>query len=89
MDVHYHAYEISGHFPVVLYNQLLTLNNQLLDGDAAAPTASMRESFAALGGRVDAQVARLRALEQGEIAAFNRMLRELDVPAVTTTTIRK
>ena len=39
--------------------------------------------FRDLGSKVDAQLDRLRALEAGDLAAFNAMMRELNVPAVT------
>jgi hypothetical protein len=84
VEVHAHADEITLHFPVKIYNQLLTLNSQILSADAA-PTASQRQSLAQLGAATDAQLAALRTLEAGEVTAFNKMIRDLDVPAVTTT----
>jgi hypothetical protein len=83
VEVHSHADEITLHYPVKLYNQLLTLNEQALSGDGA-PTQHMRDSFAQLAAGVDAQLAKLRALEGGEVAAFNRLVKQLDVPAIIT-----
>jgi photosystem II stability/assembly factor-like uncharacterized protein len=83
VEVHSHADEITLHYPVKLYNKLLTLNAQVLSGDAA-PTQHIRDSFTQLAAGVDAQLAKLRALEGGDIAAFNRLVKQLDVPAITT-----
>jgi hypothetical protein len=48
----------------------------------AAPTKQEREVFAQLSGKLDQELAALRAIETGELAAFNRMIRDLNVPAV-------
>jgi photosystem II stability/assembly factor-like uncharacterized protein len=82
IEVHSHADEITLHYPVRLYNMMLTLNGQLLTGDAA-PTESQIEQLKDLSGKVDTQLQKLRALESSEVGAFNRLLKELDVPAVT------
>jgi hypothetical protein len=81
VEVHSHADEITLHYPVKLYNMMLTLNGQLLTGDAA-PTASQMETLKDLSGKVDAQLQKLRELESGDVGAFNRLMKELDVPAV-------
>jgi len=81
VEVHSHADEITLHFPVKLYNMMLTLNGQLLAGDAA-PTQSQMEQLKDLSGKVDAQLRKLRDLESSDVGAFNRLMKELDVPAV-------
>jgi hypothetical protein len=82
VEVHSHADEITLHYPVKLYNMMLTLNVQLLTGDAA-PTQSQLASLRELSGKVDAQLQKLHALQDVDVGAFNRMMKELDVPAVT------
>jgi photosystem II stability/assembly factor-like uncharacterized protein len=82
VEVHSHADEITLHYPVKLYNMMLTLNGQLLTGDNA-PTASQLESLKDLSGQVDAQLQKLRLLESTDVGAFNRLMKELDVPAVS------
>jgi len=82
VEVHSHADEITLHFPVKLYNMMLTLNGQLITGDNA-PTQSQLESLKDLGGKVDAQMQKLRELENADVGAFNRLMKELDVPAVS------
>jgi hypothetical protein len=81
-DVHSHADQITLHYPVKLYNQLLNVNRMAESFDRA-PTVQAGAVFKDLGGKVDVQLDRLRALESGDISAFNRMLEELKVPAVT------
>jgi hypothetical protein len=82
IEVHSHADEISLHYPVRLYNMMLTLNGQLLTGDAA-PTQSQMEQLKDLSGKVDLQLQKLHELESTDVGAFNKLMKELDVPAVT------
>jgi len=82
IEVHSHADEITLHYPIKLYNMMLTVNGQLLTGDSA-PTQSQLESLKDLSGKVEAQLQKLRALENDDVSAFNRLMKELDVPAVT------
>ena len=44
--------------------------------------------FRDLSTKVDAQLDRLRALESGDLSAFNAMMRELNVPAVTVEVVK-
>jgi hypothetical protein len=81
-DVHSERDQVTLHYPVKLYNQLLNVNRMAESFDRA-PTVQAGAVFRDLGGKVDAQLDRLRALEGGDISAFNRMLEELKVPAVT------
>jgi hypothetical protein len=82
VEVHSHADEITLHYPVKLYNMMLTLNGQLLMGDNA-PTQSQLETLKDLSGKLDVQLQKLRAIESSDVGAFNRLLKELDVPAVS------
>ena len=82
IEVHSHADEITLHYPIKLYNMMLTLNGQLLSGDVA-PTQSQLEALKELSGKVDAQLQKLHELENADVGAFNRLLKELDVPAVS------
>jgi len=82
VEVHSHADEITLHYPVKPYNMLLTLNYQMLTGDNA-PTQSQMESLKDLAGKVDAQLQKLQLLESTDVSAFNRLMKELDVPAVS------
>jgi hypothetical protein len=41
------------------------------------------ESLKELSGKVDVQLEKLRLLESTDVGAFNRLMKELDVPAVS------
>ncbi len=86
-DVHSHADEITLHYPVKLYNQLLNVNRMALSFDRA-PTEQAGAVFQDLSGKVQAQFEKLRVLEAGDISAFNRMLEELKMPAVTVQPLK-
>jgi hypothetical protein len=83
-EVHSHADQISEHFPVKIYNQLLTLNDMVQSADAA-PTQAQLDSYTDLAGQTSRQRDRLAELERTELAAFNAMMKQLDVPAVVVT----
>jgi len=80
-EPHAHADESTLHWQIQIYNQLLSLNAMVQSADAA-PTRQEREVLAQLSARLDKELAALRGIETGDLAAFNRMLRELNVPAV-------
>jgi photosystem II stability/assembly factor-like uncharacterized protein len=67
--------------PVKLYNMLITLNAQVQTGDYA-PTKQHGEVFAELSGKVADQLRKLQQLEDTDLAALNRLLGELNLPAV-------
>ncbi|HEX4599826.1 MAG TPA: glycosyl hydrolase [Gemmatimonadales bacterium] len=80
-EPHAHADESTLHWPIQIYNQFLSLNAMVQSADAA-PTKQEQEVFQELSGRLDRELATLAGLETSEVAAFNRMLRDLNVPAV-------
>jgi photosystem II stability/assembly factor-like uncharacterized protein len=80
-DVHSERDQITLHYPVKLYNQLLNVNRMAQSFDKG-PTEQSVSVYRDLAGKVDALVARERTLESGELGAFNQMMRELNVPAV-------
>ena len=80
-DVHSQADQITLHYPVRPYNQLLNVN-RMAQSYERGPTEQGRTVFRDLAAQVDASLARLHALEAGDVSAFNRMLEELKVPAV-------
>ena len=81
VEIHSHADEITLHYPVRYYNMLLSLAGMVQSADAA-PTAQESTVFGDIAPQVDHQIARLRALESTDVAAFNALLRELNVQAV-------
>jgi hypothetical protein len=80
-EVGCHVDQCSLDQPMKLYNQLMTINWQIQLGDYA-PTRQHREMFDEWSGKVDAQLRKLRELEDTELVAFNRLLQELALPAV-------
>src|SRR5213082_3796590 len=80
-EPHAHADESTLHWQIQIYNQLLSLNAMVQSADAA-PTRQEREVLAELSARLDKQLAALREIEAGDLAGFNRMLRDLNVPIV-------
>jgi hypothetical protein len=81
-EVNSHADEITLVYPVRIYNQLLTLN-AMIQGSDDPPTAGMTTSLDDLVKQTRAQQAILKTLEDKDLAAFNAMMVELKVPAVT------
>ena len=53
-----------------------------------APTEQSHAVFRDLSTKVEAQLDRLRALESGDLTAFNAMMRELNVPAVMVEVVK-
>jgi hypothetical protein len=80
-DVHSQADQITLHYPVRPYNQLLNVNRMAQSFDRG-PTEQAGAIYRDLAGQVDRQIERLHALEAGDLAGFNAMLRELNVPGV-------
>jgi photosystem II stability/assembly factor-like uncharacterized protein len=84
VEIHSHADEITLHYPIRYYNMLLSLAGMVQSADAA-PTAQEGEIYRGIAPKVDAQLARLRALEGTDLAAFNTLMRELNVPAIVVS----
>jgi hypothetical protein len=80
-EVGCHVDQCSLDQPMKLYNQLLTINSQIQLGDYA-PTKQHLEMLAAWSAKVAEQLRRLQQLEENELAAFNRLMQELAMPAV-------
>jgi methyl-accepting chemotaxis protein len=74
-DVHSHADQITLHYPVRYYNMLLSLADMVQSAEGEPPKQQF-EVYQDLASKVDAQLARLRAIEATELAQFNKMLRD-------------
>ena len=81
VDWYNHDDQATLHFPIKLYNMMLSLNSQVL-GQDAAPTKQHSEILDDLGGKVDVQLQRLQQLEAKEIKALNQLLQELGLPPI-------
>ena len=80
-DVHSQADQITLHYPVKLYNQMLNVN-RMAQSYEKAPTTQGEAIYLDMSRKIDAQFDRVRALESGDLATFNALLKELGVPAV-------
>jgi photosystem II stability/assembly factor-like uncharacterized protein len=80
-DVHSEADQITLHYPVRPYNQLLNVN-RMAQSFERGPTEQAGKIYQSLAGQVDALIAREHQIESSDIQAFNTMLRELNVPAI-------
>ena len=81
VDWYNHDDQATLHFPIKLYNMMLSLNSQVL-GQDAAPTKQHGEILDDLGGKIDVQLQRLQQLESNEIKTLNSLLVELGLPPV-------
>jgi hypothetical protein len=69
------------HYPVKLNAKLATLSGTVASADAA-PTRQEYELFDDLVARIDVQLKRLQEILDTDVAAFNKLIRESDVPAI-------
>ncbi len=76
-----HDDQATLHFPIKLYNMMLSLNSQVL-GQETKPTKQHGEILDDLGGKVDVQLQRLQQLEATEIKTLNTLLQEIGLPPI-------
>ena len=86
-DVHSQADQITLHYPVKLYNQMLNVN-RMAQSYEKGPTTQGEAIYLDMAGKIDAQFDRVRALEAGDLAAFNALLKELGIPAVELKVVK-
>ncbi len=68
-------------YPIKLNNKLAALASTVADG-TSRPTKQAYEVFADLSSKLDAQLAKLKPVLEAELPAFNKLVKENDVPAV-------
>jgi photosystem II stability/assembly factor-like uncharacterized protein len=68
--------------PVRLNDKLAILGAMMVQYSEGAPTRQAREVFALLSNQVDEQLQKLEQVIETEVAAFNRLIRELAIPAI-------
>jgi len=83
VEVHSHADQITLHYPIRLYNMLLSLADMVQSAEGA-PTKQEGDVYRDIAAQVSRHMTRLQTLESTDIVAFNRMMRELDVPSIVT-----
>jgi len=72
-------------FPIRLNNKLAALASTVASADAA-PTAQSYEVYRDLSARIDAELQKLDRLMAEDVPAFNRLVREGEIPAVRLPT---
>ena len=72
-------------FPIRLNNKLAALARAVGSADAA-PTEQSSAVYDDLVAKIDAQLAALAQVMAADLVAFNRLVREKDVPAVVIKT---
>jgi hypothetical protein len=80
-EMHSHVDEITLHYPIRDYNMLLSLAQMVQSADAA-PTAQEAAVYRDLSAKVDRHLAVLHAIESTDVATFNQLLKDLNVPGV-------
>ena len=80
-EVGCHVDQCSLDQPMKLYNMLLTINLQVQTGEYP-PTRQHGEMIADFAAKVAEQLRRLQQLEDSDLAAFNKLLLELNLPAI-------
>jgi photosystem II stability/assembly factor-like uncharacterized protein len=68
-------------YPIKLNNKLTALAGVVASADAA-PTEASYAVFEELSAKVDAQLARLKEAMEADLQAFNKLVRESEVPAI-------
>ena len=68
-------------FPIKLNIQLAVLYD-VVGSAEAAPTQQSREVYAHLAARADEQLARMRGVFEGDLAALNALIRDAEIPAI-------
>ncbi|MCL5266616.1 MAG: hypothetical protein M1469_00745, partial [Bacteroidetes bacterium] len=68
-------------FPLETYERLGSLQSAVSDADAA-PTKQDHEVYSDLASKADEQISRLNDIVTTDVASFNKLVKNLDVPAV-------
>jgi len=75
------AGEDALNFPIKLNNKLAALKDDIQDSDAA-PTRQQQQVYEDLATRSNAELDKLKKLLQGDLPAFNKQVRDANIPAV-------
>jgi photosystem II stability/assembly factor-like uncharacterized protein len=69
-------------YPVKLNNKLAALGAWVVQYSEGAPTQQALDVFADLSKQVDEQLNILKQIIETDVAAFNKLIKELDIPAI-------
>jgi photosystem II stability/assembly factor-like uncharacterized protein len=75
-------------YPIRLNNKLSHLTGVVASADAP-PTNQTYEVYEEVAGKIDVELAKLKALLGDELATFNRMVRDKEIPAVVVKEKKK
>ncbi|MHB8575613.1 MAG: WD40/YVTN/BNR-like repeat-containing protein, partial [Dehalococcoidia bacterium] len=73
----------SIHFPARLIGKLAALPSVVGSADAVPPKQTY-DVYGELSGRIDTELSRLQKVLESDVPAFNRLVREAELPAVDT-----
>ena len=82
------AGEDALNFPIKLNNKLAALMSVVEESDTA-PTAQSRAVFAELNAQLQVQLDKLSAIDAKDVAGFNAMVHEQNVPAISVRSVAK
>jgi hypothetical protein len=82
------ANEDALNFPIKLNNKLASLLSTVTATDIA-PTSQSYEVFKELSAQLQVQLDQLKQIESQDVTAFNKMVRDQDIPAVKMKTVEK
>ncbi len=68
-------------YPIRLNNKLAALGG-VVGGSDSAPTDQSYQVYADLAGKIDARLEKLKQVMSDDLAAFNKTVRDADIPAV-------
>ncbi len=79
------ASEDALNFPIKLNNKLAALLGTVMGSDTA-PTEQSYEVFKELNAQLDVQLAALKQIDTTDVTAFNKLIRDQNIPAISLPT---
>jgi hypothetical protein len=81
------ANEDALNFPIKLNNKLAALGSTVGESDTA-PTEQSYAVFKELSAGLQVQLDKLKQIDASDVAAFNKLVREQNIPAITISTVK-
>jgi photosystem II stability/assembly factor-like uncharacterized protein len=82
------ADEDALNFPIKLNNKLAALQSTVMDTDIA-PTAQSYEVYQELNAQLQVQLDKLDQIKHRDVDAFNKMIRDKNIPAITFSSAKE
>jgi photosystem II stability/assembly factor-like uncharacterized protein len=83
------AFQDLLNYPIKLNNKLATLGGWVIQYSEDAPTQQAKDLFKDLSQRVDVQLKKLQILIDEDVSSFNKLIKDLSVPAIMLKHIKK